>query len=82
MSKITGRTKVAKYLLMNQSVSEIETLHNNNTVQDLLYIKKLKKFDMVMAKVVMIRHGMSQHASCSSSTENSDRVCFHTIATL
>ena len=44
---------------MNQSVSENETLHNNNTVQDLLYIEKLKQFDMVMAKVVLIRHGMS-----------------------
>ena len=61
MSEITGRTKVAKYLLMNRRVSENETLHNNNTVRDLLYIRKLKKFDMVMAKVVLIRHGMSQH---------------------
>ena len=61
MSKITGRSKVAKYLLMNRSVLESETLHNNNTVQDLLYIKNFKKFDMVMAKVVLIRHGMSHH---------------------
>ena len=35
---------------MNQSVSESETLHNNNTVHDLLCILKLKKFDMVLAK--------------------------------
>ena len=55
---IRPRTYLRAYF-EKRSVSENETLHNHNTVQDLLYIKKLKNFDMVMAKVVMIRHGMS-----------------------
>ena len=74
MSKITGRSKVAQYLLMNQSVSENETLHNNNTVQDLLYIKKLKKFDMVMANVVLIRHGMSLIATAKLASNYCDAI--------
>ena len=81
ITKFHGTYKVDKILPINRSVSESETLHNNISISPIRLLKN-KRFEKVVAKVVMPYHGLSHYPSQQRMTNTNTMTCSDIIVPL